>query len=226
MCCMTVFRRSSVFALAVFTTASMALAARAAGPPAAVVRTCSGCHGIEGRPQLSYVPSLAGQSAKYIETKLQEFRQFSSPRVDEALMPHIRRSGAISKDAITPAATVNMIGIAKSLSDSDTKAVAGWYSAQTVLPARLKKGSGFEQGKDLYANGRKAQNLPACQSCHGAEAQGTAIAPRLAGQQSAYVLARLDQFRSGSKAQSPMTEIARSLDRNQVQAIATYLHAR
>jgi cytochrome c553 len=219
------FRRTSAFALAAFAAASLALAGPSA-PPAVVVRNCSGCHGIEGRPHLSYVPSLAGQSAKYIEARLQQFRELSSPAVDEAITPYIHRSRASSNDAITPAAAVHMIGIAKSLSENETKAAAAWYSAQTLLPAKSKKGSDFEQGKELYANGRQAQNVPACQSCHGSEAQGTAIAPRLAGQQPAYVLAQLNQFRSGAKPKSPMTQIARSLEQNQIQAIAAYLHSR
>ena len=221
----TLFKRPSVFALAAFVAAPLACPAPC-NPPAVVVRNCSGCHGLQGRSQLSYVPSLAGQSAKYIETKLQEFRQVPSPTVDEALRRHIDSWGAGRKQAITPAASAHMIGIAKSVSDSDRKAAAGWYAAQTPSRTKSQKGSVFEQGHDLYVKGRQAQNVPACQSCHGPEGQGTAIAPRLAGQQAAYVLAQLNQFRLGSKAQSPMTQIARSLEQNQVQAIAAYLHSR
>ena len=195
-------------------------------PPAVVIRICSGCHGMDGRPQLSYVPVLAGQNPKYIEGKLQKFRQATSPPVDEALKPLIHFSRSRSNGAITAAAATQMIGIAKSLSDSDSKAAAAWYSAQTPLPAKSKKGSAFQQGQDLYAHGRPTQNLPACQICHGPEGQGTAAAPRLAGQQREYVLAQLNEFRSGAEGQSPMTQIARSLDKNQMQAIAEYLHSR
>lgn len=221
-----ILKTTSTLALSAFAAVSLALAGPSS-PPSVVVRNCSGCHGIEGRPQLSYVPSLAGQSAKYIEAKLQGFRGAASPLVDEAFTPLTRRSERAGRQAITPAAAVHMIGIAKSLSDRDMKAVAVWYSAQTPFHPKSNRGSGFEEtGQDLYVNGRQTQNLPACQSCHGRDAQGTAIAPRLAGQQREYVLARLNQFRSGSKGESPMTQIARSLDNSQLQAIAAYLHSR
>jgi cytochrome c553 len=120
-----------------------------------------------------------------------------------------------------------MVGVAHAISDQDVKAATQWYAAQ--LPARGKTGKErlVEEGKSLFADGRQAQGVPACQTCHGPGAQGTAIAPRLAGQNATYVVAQLALFRSGDARSSPvMTGIARNIGGDQARAVAVYLQSR
>ena len=218
------FRTASRVAPAVLLVVPFAYAQERSSPPTIVSQACSGCHGIDGKSQLTYVPRLAGQSAAYLESRLASFRSASSGSVDEAFT-RIARSGSASKDVrLSRAATVHMVGVAHSMSDKDIKAASQWYAAQQ--PARGKSGNAkaIELGRSLYANGLQSRHLPSCQTCHGTEAQGTATAPRLAGQNAGYVLSQLAFFRAGNN-NSPMTDVARSLESDQARAVAAYLQS-
>lgn len=196
------------------------------GPPRIVERYCSGCHGVKGLSQLPYVPRLAGQNSAYLVRKLARFRTAASLPVDEAFS-RIAHLGTASKNAgSTAAATVHMVGVAKGVSDEDIQAATQWYAAQRPAPGKALKGKTIEEGRSLYLMGLQSQSLPACQTCHGQEAQGTDTAPRLAGQNAAYVLGQLALFRIGDVHQSPMKDVARSLETDQARAVALYLQSR
>ena len=195
--------------------------------PAIVTQYCSGCHGVDGKSQLPYVPRLAGLNAAYVERKLASFRASASPPVDEALSRAVRSGGASAHAGITSAATVQMVGVARAVSGEDGKAAAQWYASR--VPARGKSGKPqlIEEGKRLFANGLHSQDLPACQTCHGSEAQGSDLAPRLAGQNASYVVGQLALFRATDLQQSPaMAAVAQHLERDQARAVAAYLQSR
>lgn len=197
------------------------------GAPAIVTRYCSGCHGIDGNSQLPDIPRLAGLNAAYVESKLTSFRAAASPPVDEALSRVVRLGSAKTDARITPAATVHMVGVARAVSTKDRKAAAQWYASQ--MPARGKSGKPklIEEGKSLFANGLQSQGLLACQTCHGAEAQGSDLAPRLAGQHASYVVGQLALFRATDRQPSTtMTAVAQHLERDQARALAAYLQSR
>jgi cytochrome c553 len=195
--------------------------------PAIVTRTCSGCHGLDGKSQLPYIPRLAGLSAAYIELKLTVFRDASSSPVDEAFS-RVVHMGSPGKDAgITAAATAQMVGVAHAISDADKKAAAQWFAAQTPAPGKSGRRELIEEGKSLFVNGLQSQGVPACQTCHGAEAQGTGIAPRLAGQNGSYVVRQMALFRAGDRRNSPeMTAVGRNVEGAQARAVAAYLQSR
>jgi cytochrome c553 len=97
------------------------------------------------------------------------------------------------------------------------------------MPARGKSGKPklIEEGRSLFNNGLQSQGLLACQICHGSEAQGSALAPRLAGQNAAYVVSQLALFRATDRQQSSqMTVVAQHLERDQARAVAAYLQSR
>jgi cytochrome c553 len=182
---------------------------------------------LDGKSQLPYVPRLAGLSAAYLERKLADFRDSAPPPVDEAFSRFIHAGSARKEASISPAANTHMVGFSHAISDGDRKAAAQWYASQ--VPARGKSGKPklIEEGKSLFANGLQSQDVPACQSCHGAEAQGTNIAPRLAGQHAAYVVAQLAHFRAGDRQHAPvMTAVAKNVESDQARALAAYLQSR
>ena len=197
------------------------------GAPAIVTQSCSGCHGVDGNSQLPYIPRLAGQNAAYVERKLASFRAAAAPPVDEG-PGRVGRAGSASAGAgITNAATVNMVGIARSLSGEDEKAAAQWYASRTPAPGTSGKPKLIEEGRSLFAKGVDSQGLLACQACHGAEAQGSALAPRLAGQHASYVVSQLALYRAPGRQHSPeMAAVAQHLERGQAQAVAAYLESR
>ncbi len=193
--------------------------------PAIVSHNCSGCHELDGRSQLPYIPRLAGLSAAYTERKLGHFRSAAPTPVDEAVTRIVRLR---SKDSgLTRPAKENMIGMAHALSDEDIRAAAAWYAAQKPAPGRSGNRKLIEAGKSVFARGVQSQGLPACQSCHAADAQGTNMAPRLAGQNAGYLLNQLALFRAGDPHHSPeMTVVAKNIEAGQARAVAAYLQSR
>ncbi|HCE10934.1 MAG TPA: cytochrome C [Oxalobacteraceae bacterium] len=102
-----------IFALlALAGTAHLAAAADVVGNAEAAknkIATCIGCHGIPGYkstfPEVYQVPMIGGQSRKYIENALKEYRQ------GERNHPTMR-------------------GVAGSLTDQDIADLAAYYSQQ------------------------------------------------------------------------------------------------
>ena len=213
-------------AFAMFATVPFSHAWDRSSPPAIVTRYCSGCHERDGRSQLPYIPRLAGLSAAYAERRMVSFRDTTSPAVDEAIERIFHLNPR--KDAgVTPAAKVHMVGVASSISDQEINASAEWYAAQTPTPGKMSKGRAMEEGEQLFTNGLESKGLRACQSCHGSNAEGTDQAPRLAGQNSAYLIVQLAHFRAGERRDSPqMTGVARNVGGNQARAVALYLQSR
>lgn len=76
-------------------------------------------------------------------------------------------------------------------------------------------------GADIAAKGN-GQGAAACASCHGARGEGVAAFPRLAGTGDAYLLAQLDAFASGARANPVMQPIAQALSPQQRAAVARY----
>jgi cytochrome c553 len=211
---------------AVLLIAPFARGEERSSPPAIVTRYCSGCHAIDGKSQLPYIPRLAGLNAEYTERKLADFRAAAPSLVDEKFN-RVAHIGSFGKpDGFTSQATAQMVGPARAISETDLQAAAAWYSTQQPAPGKQGKRQAIEEGGNLYVNGLESQRIPACQTCHGPGAQGTDTAPRLAGQHAAYLLGQLAQFRSSNRAHSPMTEVARSLENGQALALAAYLQSR
>jgi cytochrome c553 len=81
---------------------------------------------------------------------------------------------------------------------------------------------------DLIAQGRQIANqgIPhgdaACASCHGPLGEGTAAAPRLAGDGRVYLRAQLDAFANGTRKSAIMQPIAQQLSPDQRTAVVAY----
>ena len=79
------------------------------------------------------------------------------------------------------------------------------------------------EGKKIYTQGIKAQNVQACDICHGPAAQGAGAFPRLAGQHVDYLVAQLQGFQSGTRSNAPiMQNVVRTMTPEQLKAAATY----
>jgi cytochrome c553 len=167
---------------------------------------CSACHGPEGRSVSPVFPRLAGQQASYIMLQLDAFRS------------HIRGD---------PNAQAYMWGMSSQLSDATIAALAAYYASQK--PAQEKAGDPalMADGERIYNQGIKAQNVAACSSCHGANAEGVGAFPRLAGQHVDYLVAQLQGFQSGTRANAPiMLGVVRTMNAEQLKAAATYAASR
>lgn len=197
----------SALAVAQEPAAPVAPAAASNEPPAIAKNVCAACHGIDGNSAIPANPSLAGQHAAYIVKQLNNFK--ASPDGKPAL-----RQNAI------------MNGMAAALSEDEIKALAQYYSKQTLKPAVAKDDKLVTEGRKLWRAGDMKKGIPACAGCHGVAGAGMpAQYPVLAGQYPEYTVAQLQQFRDGARANDPesmMRMIAAKMTDKQMSAVAEY----
>ena len=170
-------------------------------------QVCSNCHGVTGQAVSPNFPNLAGQVEAYSVAQLNGFKS------------HRRQD---------PAGFEYMWGLSRSLTDDQIKGLAAYYAAQQ--PAKQPLESKPEQrdaGKAIYDNGVAAKNVPACATCHGAEGQGMATFPRLAGQHADYLVKQLLVFqRTDERPEgSIMKTVAHELTREDIGNVAAYAQA-
>jgi len=135
-----------------------------------VAASCFLCHGMRGETTSELYPRLAAQNAHYVAKQLRDFRER-------------RRTGG------------GMEGFAARLTDADIAAIALYFSVQKLDPLPAADRATVERGGLLYQKGKPGAGLKSCASCHGADAHGEDLLPRLAGQQPAYIVEQLRNFR-------------------------------
>ena len=184
-------------------------------------KTCFACHGENGSSVAPIFPRLAGQRVDYLYHRLLTFKRAN------AKDPYYSKSP--------------MTAMAVPLSDGDMRNLAAFFASQEPQPAapttpavNPEPTAGAEKGERLFRTGDPTKGIPPCQGCHGAEARGTAVDkgpylvyPVLRGQYSPYVVSRLTNFRMGQPHDTTsdfiMSNVARTLDDDSVQAIAAWL---
>src|ERR1700688_3231415 len=166
--------------------------------------TCANCHGVSGRSISPNFPILAAQTAPYLQTQLRAFRD--QTRGD-------------------PDALTYMWGMASQLSDATIEALSTYYAAQA--PSRAKTGDAnlMARGKQIFEEGVTSQGIPACATCHGPQARGNDIFPRLAGQHADYLVRQALGIQSALRASPIMHEVIKNLSQDQMRAVATYLES-
>lgn len=162
--------------------------------------TCTACHGADGNSPIAIYPKLAGQSAKYIEKQLIEFK--NGTRENAVMMP-----------------------MAAALSAQDMKELAAYYSAQKTSAGA---GKANEIGAKLYFGGDAKRNIAACVSCHGVSGKGMPSAgfPAVAKQNVAYLSTQLQNFKTHARANdlnNMMQNTARKLTEDEIKALAEYM---
>jgi cytochrome c553 len=196
--------------LAVCTLSSGAVRAADVSPELArsaqqlAATTCANCHGVSGRSTSPTFPSLAAQTAPYLQAQLHAFRD--QTRAD-------------------PDALAYMWGMASQLSDATIEAISAYYAAQTPTPAKPGDAKLTARGKEIFEEGIAAQGIPACASCHGPQAHGNNIFPRLAGQHAAYLVKQMLVIQSALRAAPVMHGVIRDLAQEQMRAVAAYLES-
>lgn len=168
------------------------------------IGVCGTCHGPDGNSINPMFPRLAGQHAGYIVQQLKLFKEES--RGD-------------------PYAIGYMWGMASGLSDETIDALAQYYSTQKMGPGKSHDPETIARGRDIYERGNPSEGVPACAACHGPEALGNDMYPRLAGQHAEYILKQLASFQSNMRNIAVMHGVARNLRTPEMQAVASYLES-
>ncbi len=178
----------------------------------AKIQFCTECHGLSGRGYRAYypIPQLAGQQVQYLEN------QFT------ALSGHNRDN---------PVAKRFMVPVIESVAPEIRTAIAEYFSAIKPRPLGGGPKSLVAQGKKIFEEGLPDENVPACAACHGANAEGSDLVPRLAGQMYAYTAGQLEGWGKGYRGKDPVTPenpntmqaIATSMTKEQIAAVAAYV---
>jgi cytochrome c553 len=168
------------------------------------VTVCATCHGTRGNSTQPKFPRLAGQNPHYLAAQLKGFR--SQTRGD-------------------PDAVSYMWGMTREFDDAMIEALARYYSEQQPEPAAARTSAQLEHGREIYEHGVASQGVPACSSCHGADAHGTQDFPRLAGQHAQYILKQLASFQSSMRNVAIMRGVVQNLRPAEMESVAAYLEA-
>lgn len=170
---------------------------------------CQGCHGVDGNATDTQIPKLAGQYDDYIMKQM-----------------HNYLTGVRSHEI--------MNGMAAPLSDKDLNDISAYFSSQSIMRGDGMKGSSksIERGQALFTKGNLAEKVMTCLYCHGENGKGldssTGMYPVIGGQNKAYLLKQLKDFRADDRANSPnavMNMTLKALDDSDLEALADYLSA-
>jgi cytochrome c553 len=170
-------------------------------------QVCSNCHGVTGNSVSPNFPNLAAQVEPYLVAQLNGFK--SHGRSD-------------------PAGFEYMWGLSRSLSDDQIMGLATYYAAQSPTPQALESDAlKLPAGQLIFEKGLSAQNVPACAGCHGAQGQGMATFPRLAGQHADYLVKQLLVFqRTDERPEgSIMKTVAHELSPANIGDVAAYVQS-
>jgi len=180
---------------------------------------CAACHGLDGNPTDPQYPRLAGMPERYVAQQLALFKAGQ------------RNTGMAAV----------MMPMAAPLSAQDMRDLGAYFSQQKAgagIADDSKIASGpyagmkyFEVGQKLFRGGDPARGLPACMACHGPTGAGNPgpAYPHVAGQQSAYAVRRLQEYRTGTTSEADphsfqiMATVAKTLTDEEIQSLGSYL---
>jgi cytochrome c553 len=173
----------------------------------AKVEYCKTCHGLSGQGFRGAfpMPRLAGQQPEYVENQLKAFTER-------------RRTNPV------------MFNVAHALSPAMLAALTTEFKELHPKPLGGAPRELTAAGKKIYNEGVSGTDIPACASCHGADAKGNGLFPRLASQLHDYIVRKLQNW-SKERGQDPanpdasaiMEPIAHGLSSSQIAAVAAYL---
>ena len=132
-------------------------AAAHAGDVNAKLELCQSCHNLSFQGYSGYLimPRLAGQTPEYITNQLQAFAERRRERGIFFNMARTHRVPAGMQEAL-----------ARRFKNMPGKAIGGG-------PKHL-----VDTGKRIYLDGVAGEDVPACASCHGQEAEGKDVSAR------------------------------------------------
>jgi cytochrome c553 len=170
------------------------------------VHICQACHGDSAREKGDSIPNIAGQMPLYIQAQLKDFR--SQTRAESDVQAY-------------------MWGISALLDDETINGLSEYFAGQAPVPGRPGKANRVAEGRKIFDRGIPERGIRACAGCHGANAEGASVFPRLAGQKAAYVLTQLQVFGTRLRPHGILmkNEVA-ELSPEQMRDVAEYVQSR
>jgi cytochrome c553 len=163
---------------------------------------CAACHGADGNSTNPIWPSLAGQHASYIYKQLTDFKAG-------------RRENA------------TMTGMVAGLNDDDMKNLAAYFESQRAKPVAFDDKM-IAKGENIYRGGITETQVAACMGCHSPSAGGNGPAgwPSLKSQHPEYIVAQLQSFKLGTRANDTgkmMRNVTVRMSELEMQSVAAYI---
>ena len=169
----------------------------------AKAQVCLSCHGPDGNGSVNAAwPALAGQHASYISKQLADFK--SGARVEPLMIAQVAN-----------------------LSEQDMADFGAYFAAQKAPAGKADKDK-VAAGEKLFRAGNKTTGVAACMACHGPSGAGNPSAkyPALQGQNAAYTVKTLKDFRSAARANDPgkmMQGVTENMTDAEIEAVASYI---
>lgn len=165
-----------------------------------ITTQCATCHGAQGQASSPIFPSLAAQNRDYLIKQLKDFK--SGKRKSETMTPQVAN-----------------------LSTQDMEGLGTFFASKPAKVHRVADEDLLAVGRYIYMKGNSYSGVPACAGCHGDKGQGSAQLPRLAGQNSRYLLLQLKEFnqRTRSNDNEAMHLVASRLSELESKAVSDYL---
>jgi cytochrome c553 len=182
--------------------AVLALAILSMGPPPRanaagieeIAHVCGACHGSAGVPIGPAIPVIWGQNEGYLYLQLRDMKR--GTRKVEPMAP-----------------------VLESLEKPDMQELAAYFAAKPWPTLPQPTASDDDARQALRANGSIG-----CTGCHLAGYHGAGTAPRLAGQQRAYLSKTMADFRNGARGNNPgMTDLINLAAPADLAALAAFL---
>ena len=167
-------------------------------------QVCSVCHGPGGHSTLPDTPSLAAQSRSYLIAKMRRFRDRSAAQPDD----HI-----------------DVLGLAL-LDDPATDALARYFADQPPPSPVTADAALIAAGGKVFTQGMPEKKIVACSVCHGSNAAGFWVFPRLAGQQAEYVQRQLGLIQLHLRDSPMMHGIVKNMTADDIKAVAAFVQSK
>lgn len=169
------------------------------------VELCSACHGPGGNSTSPTFPKLGGQQKLYLAAQIRAFK---------------------ARGRSDPEAHDYMWGIAATVDDSLVDGLASYYASQPPAPGKAGDLKLIAQGERLFEKGDDTRKIAACAGCHGVNAEGQTIFPRLAGQHAPYIIRQLQVIQKELRKSPIMHGIITVLTPGDMQAVAEFLQSK
>ena len=162
--------------------------------------SCFLCHGAEGESASAINPRLAGHNAEYNAKQLENFK--NGQRKSTAMAPMVA-----------------------SLAPEDMVALGKFFASRPAQQKKARDQDLAAVGRYIYHHGNRFSGIPACATCHGPDAAGSATLPRLAGQHVAYTEDQLKLFnkRERTNDNAVMHAVVEKMTALEMAAVAEYL---
>ena len=206
---------ATVLAVATALGAGLSTVASAQTPPNAdskrvaeslATNLCVTCHGPGGVGDQPKIPRIGGQQRDYLEAQLKAFR---------------------TRTRNDPDAHENMWAIAATLNDNVVAGLADYFSTQP--PGRGKfagrDAAVMAKGEKIFHRGDSTRGIAACAVCHGQNAEGMSVFPRLAGQHAFYLGTQMEAIQGKLRKSPVMHGIIKELSVDEIQALSYYLES-